>query len=67
MKLFITNKNNFEHDCQNSKDAHQNAFSQLSTFVSNGFIPIQILTRDCIFNFKSVKEDVYFFEFLGTI
>jgi hypothetical protein len=67
MKLFITNKNNFERDCQSSKEAHQNAFSQLSNQVSNGFIPIEILTRDCVFKFKQLKEDVFFYEFLGCI
>jgi hypothetical protein len=66
MRLFITNKNNFERDCQSSKDAHQNAFSQLISHVSKGFIPIEILTKDCVFKFKQLKDDVYFYEFLGT-
>jgi len=67
MKLFITNKNNFEHDCSGSKEAHQNAFSQLSKSVTDGFIPIEIITNDCIFKFKQFKDEVYFYEFLGTI
>ncbi len=67
MKLFITNKNNFERDCLKSKEAHQNAFSQLSISVTAGNIPIEIITKDCVFKFKQVREQVYFYEFLGSI
>lgn len=67
MKLFITNKNNFENDCVNSKEAHQNAFSQLSKAVTNGNIPIEIITKDCVFKFLQVREQVFFYEFLGGV
>lgn len=67
MKLFVTNKAKLESDCQQSKEAHQNAFTQLSNSVTDGKIPIEIITKDCIFKFVQVREQVFFYEFLGTI
>lgn len=67
MKLFITNKQDLEASCKQPKEAHQNAFSQLSGSISDNKIPIKIITKDCVFGFKEVREQVYFYEFLGGI
>jgi len=67
MKLFITNKLILDADCSKPKEAHQNAFSQLSKAVTDGNIPIEIITTDCIFKFKQFRDDVFFYEFLGTV
>jgi len=67
MKLFITNKGKLETDCQKSTEAHQNAYSQLSKSVIDGNIPIEIITKDCVFKFIQVREQVFFYEFLGVI
>ena len=67
MKLFITNKESFEASCAQSKLAHQNAYSQLLNATSDGNIPIEILTMDCLFKFVQIKEEVYFYKFLGTV
>lgn len=67
MKLFITNKSVLDKSVPKPKEAHQNAFSQLSKAVADGNIPIEIITKDCVFKFIQVREQVYFFEFLGDI
>lgn len=67
MRLFITNKDDFDRSCPKQKEAHQNAFSQLSIAVTDNKIPIKIITRDCVFEFKEVRDQVYFYEFLGGI
>lgn len=67
MKLFITNKTVLDTSAKKTNEAHKNAFSQLSKSIADGKIPIEIITKDCIFKFISVRSDVYFYEFLGTI
>jgi len=67
MKLFITNKTQFEQECLDSNEVHKNAFSQLSKSLLSGNIPVDIITKDCVFKFTQIRADIYFYEFLGTI
>lgn len=67
MKLFITNKLTFDTSTEKPSEAHKNAFSQLSKSVADGNIPIEIITKDCVFKFIQVREQVFFYEFLGGI
>jgi hypothetical protein len=77
MKLFITNKNNFEHafnyNLELTKKIHIDAFNELKNSIDiNNSIPL-LLTPSfddlglCLFDFINKKGDVYFYEFSTTI
>lgn len=82
MKLFITNKGHFEEhfDRKDYRDGyyytsqkiHQIAFNELQSSLADGKIPL-VLSPDykddisaAIFEFKSKKGDIYFYEFTTT-
>lgn len=82
MKLFITNKKEFENsfdffEAQNfsSKEIHQFIYNKLFISISTqNSIPIIILQnidldgwKDAEFRFKGIKDDIYFYEFYQII
>jgi len=72
MKLFITNKVEFEDQFPDtSGEIHKKAFNILRESVSENNIPIILLADysdlNCaLFNFKRILDDVYFYEFTGS-
>lgn len=75
MKLYVVNKPVFEESVKgfyNSKEAHISAFNTLNSSVSSNSIPINLLgyfgENSCaVFQFKSFKDEVYFYEFVDVI
>lgn len=82
MKLFITNKKEFENafdyfDAQNfsSKEIHKHVYQQLLKYVNTeNSIPMIILEnidlegwKDAEFRFKGIKNEIYFYEFYQII
>lgn len=82
MKLFITNKQEFENafdffDAQNftSKEIHKFLYQKLLISVnSENSIPITIFQnidldgwRDAEFKFKGIQKDIFFYEFLQIV
>lgn len=65
MKLFILNREAFERTVFDTRPTHIAAFNQLHASVSCGNIPILIHQDDQTFEFKSVKDDVYYYNFIG--
>ena len=68
MKLFITNKLQFENDVNNieySKSIHKLAFNQLSANLAKGYIPLSIhpVSNDFFFNFVKKDNDIYYYEY----
>ena len=71
MKKFFDREDYKDGFYKTSKQIHQGAFNELSKNVSENNIPIIIATNYkyggfAIFEFKSKKEDVYFYEFIST-
>jgi hypothetical protein len=68
MKLFISNRDRFnsENPAEGS-NIHKAAFSILSIEITKNNIPITLMTRDVVFEFQKRIDDVYFYEYLGTI
>lgn len=81
MKLFITNKDYFEESFTRKdyrggyyatpKEIHKRAFNQLQSSIANNNIPIILYAEykdfgDAIFEFKSKKGDIYFYEYIHT-
>lgn len=68
--------NNVEERYYTPREIHKFTYQILESSLAEGNIPIQILTNykkdrrfdgDCIFNFVSVKNDVYYYEFISAI
>lgn len=73
MKLFITNKDEFEDWNINSKYYHVQAYNFLKKKIEveqviplNIYIDVPNHESIVMFQFVNKKDDVYFFEFLGT-
>jgi len=71
MKLFIANRGYFQKYLENGNfpenKVHQSAFNELNSNIEQGIIPIRL---ECffgdelfLFNFVTLKNDVYFYEF----
>lgn len=72
MKLYITNKQDFQQAIGDTREVHKRAFNVLFKDVSDGYIPLSILVdyneqEEALFNFSSVKDDVYFYLFESLI
>ena len=73
MKLFITNKSEFEEDFSNSKQIHQKAFNQLKKSVDvSQSIPLYLCPEyrggaNVLFDFLTRKEDTYYYEYSTTV
>lgn len=68
--------NNFSEKYYTPREIHKFTYQHLQSSIAEGNIPIQILTNykkdnrfdgDCIFQFVSVKNDVYYYEFITAI
>ena len=72
MKLFITNKLQFENDVNNieySKSIHKLAFNHLYASLAKGYIPLllQPLPSNVFFDFVKKEHDIYFYEYKSLI
>lgn len=67
MKLFILNRPDFEKAVADTRSVHINAFNQLHLTVSGNCIPISITALDCLFRFKSYKDEVYYYDFVCVL
>ena len=76
MKIFITNKIEFENSVSNSKQVHKRLYNKVLEDLSiNNKIDINlsipytdnICGGDAIFEFSGKNKDIYFYSFTSTI
>ena len=76
MKLFITNKAEFEDEIKNSKEVHKRAYGILNQYYVKGYIPRLILPeidppaeKCAVLNLTGIQADkeILFFEFTGVV
>jgi hypothetical protein len=73
MKIFITNKREFDESISNSNEVHKRLYNKvlqdLSIEKKIDVIPTIPYSKnaDCIFEFVGKNKDVYFYSFTSTI
>ena len=72
MKLFITNRSEFEEDFENSKQIHREAYQLLEGALAGGNIPTVLFPEykrdgNVIFDFVNKNQEVYYYQYSTTI
>lgn len=72
MKLFITNRNEFERDFPNSKEIHRQAFQDLQGALAGGNIPTILLPMyrpegNVILDFVNKNQDIYYYTYTSVV